>query len=63
MIMEYLVDSFPPEEGHSSSRLLPAPAGARAKARIQAQRSNELISAFFTYLSNKDEVYVVGRDG
>lgn len=56
MINEYLADAFPPGGGHGASPLLPESPAGRAKARMIAQRSNDLVKAFFTYLSNSDQV-------
>lgn len=57
MINEYLCDKFPPGgDAYDATPLLPADPAARAKARIIMQRSNDLSTSFYTYLSNKDEV-------
>lgn len=56
MVNEYLSEAFPPAGELGASPLLPASPAGRAKARIIAQRSNDLVTAYFTYLSNKDEV-------
>ncbi|CAM9946832.1 unnamed protein product [Discosporangium mesarthrocarpum] len=56
VINEYLSDCFPGGDGDpAASRLLPENPGGRAMARIVAQRSNDLVRAFFTYLSNKSQ--------
>eukprot|EP00904_Undaria_pinnatifida_P013556 jgi/Undpi1/9330/HiC_scaffold_26.g11788.m1 len=55
VINEYLADAFPPGGGHGASPLLPESPAGRAKARMIAQRSNDLVKAFFTYLSNSDQ--------
>lgn len=56
VVNEYLSESFPPGGEDNASPLLPKSPAARAKARVMAQRSNDLVTAYFTYLSNKDEV-------
>lgn len=56
VVNEYLSEAFPPGGEHNASPLLPKSLAARAKARIIASRSNDLVTAYFTYLSNKDEV-------
>ncbi|CAM9470422.1 unnamed protein product [Scytosiphon promiscuus] len=55
VVNEYLSEAFPPGGEHNASPLLPESLSARAKARIIASRSNDLVTAYFTYLSNNDE--------
>ncbi|CAN0405950.1 unnamed protein product [Ascophyllum nodosum] len=55
VVNEYLAEVFPSGGESSASPLMPGSPAAKAKARIIAARSNDLVTAFFTYLSNKDE--------
>ncbi|CAM9437007.1 unnamed protein product [Choristocarpus tenellus] len=56
VINEYLADKFSTGAGPEGvTPLLPGTPGGRAMARIVAQRSNDLVKAYFTYLSNKDQ--------
>ena len=48
---EYLSEVFP-----DASPLLPKSPAGRAKARIITSRSNDLTTAYFTYLTNKNDV-------
>eukprot|EP00903_Cladosiphon_okamuranus_P011550 g10873.t1 len=50
VVNEYLAEVFP-----DASPLLPKSAAGRAKARIIASRSSDLTTAYFTYLTNKNE--------
>lgn len=56
VVNEYLAEKFPPGGEHDASPLLPASPADKAKVRIVTSRSNDLVTAYFTYLSNKDEV-------
>lgn len=56
VVNEYLAEKFPPGGELNASPLLPADPGGRAKARVMMQRSNDLVTAYFNFLSNKDEV-------
>lgn len=56
VINEYLADAFPPGSELGASPLLPESPAGRAMARMIAQRSNDLVKVFFTYLSNDDDV-------
>lgn len=51
VVNEYLAEVFP-----DASPLLPKSPVGRAKARIITSRSNDLTTAYFTYLTNKNEV-------
>lgn len=56
VVNEYLAEKFPPGGEYDPSPLLPASPADKAKVRIVASRSSDLVTAYFTYLSNKDEV-------
>lgn len=56
VVNEYLAEKFPPGGELNAAPLLPASPFAKAKARIIALRSNDLVTAYFIYLSNKNEV-------
>lgn len=56
VINEYLVDAFPPGGELGASPLLPESPAGKAMARIIAQRSNDLATAYFAYRNNIDEV-------
>lgn len=60
VVNEYLAEKFPPGGELRARPLLPADPAGKAKARVVMQRSNDLVMAYFTYLSNKDEVRGVG---
>ncbi|CAM9822839.1 unnamed protein product [Pylaiella littoralis] len=55
VVNEYLCEAFPPGGEYDASPLLPKSLAGRAKARIIASRSGDLVTSYFTYLSNKDE--------
>ncbi|CAM9243640.1 unnamed protein product [Ectocarpus sp. 6 AP-2014] len=55
VVNEYLAEKFPPGGEYDPSPLLPASPADKAKVRIVASRSSDLVTAYFTYLSNKDE--------
>nr|WEU39136.1 glutathione S-transferase [Saccharina japonica] len=61
VVNEYLADAFPPGGELGASPLLPASPAGRAMARVIAQRSNDLVTAYFTYLSNNDEEQEEGK--
>eukprot|EP00904_Undaria_pinnatifida_P013553 jgi/Undpi1/9328/HiC_scaffold_26.g11786.m1 len=61
VVNEYLADAFPPGGELGASRLLPESPAGRAMARMIAQRSNDLVTAYFTYLSNDDEEQEEGK--
>jgi len=56
VVNEYLSEKFPEGGEYEVSPLMPKLPAARARVRIVASRSNDLTTAYFTYLSNKDEV-------
>lgn len=56
MVNEYLSEVFPEGGEQDASPLLPKSPAGRAMARIITSRSNDLVTAYFTYLTNKNEV-------
>lgn len=56
VINEYLCEAFPPGGEYDAPPLLPKSLAGRAKARIITSRCGDLVTAYFTYLSNNDEV-------
>lgn len=53
---EYLVEVFPPGGEYNTPPLLPSSPAEKAQSRIIAARCNDLVTAYFGYLSNKNEV-------
>ena len=56
VVNEYLSEVFPEGGEYDATRLLPKSPAGRAMARIITSRSNDLVTAYFTYLTNKNEV-------